>query len=285
VQQPIVGRRALDQSDIVGAASTSVRAEARLDATSAGYPCAEELPGRASHQAPGAEPGESRRHLSLGTAFRSVRHPVRFGLYLVIAGAPVLGVSGEVFGVVSLRALGWFLLGLLAALAALVALERDEIDKSALAGLGWGVAACACYDSFRLPTVYVFHLWGDFFGRVGGWATGTTSNFLAGYLWRYVGDGAGIGVAFFICATALGVASWPRRRIVMLAVAYAVCPVWTGLMLTDAFAPAGKALFPLDAETFLLSLAGHLIYGAVLGYGFSVSRIDTPPVHRDQVRA
>jgi hypothetical protein len=31
-------------------------------------------------------------------------NPVRFGLYLVLASTPLLAISGEVFGVVSLRA-------------------------------------------------------------------------------------------------------------------------------------------------------------------------------------
>lgn len=146
-----------------------------------------------------------------------------------------------------------------------------DIDRTALIGFAWGVLACAAYDLFRLPSVYVFHLWGDFFGRIGGWATGTHSNYLAGYLWRYFGDRAGIGVVVFIHAAVIGVASWPRRRVIGFTVAFAVFPVWTGLVLTDALAPAGRALFPLTATTLIMSLVGHLIFGAMLGYGLSVS--------------
>jgi hypothetical protein len=123
----------------------------------------------------------------------------------------------------------------------------------------------------------VFHLWGDFFGRIGGWATGTSSDYLAGYLWRYLGDGAGIGVVVFIQAAALGAASWPRRRVVGFTVAFAVCPVWEGLVLTDGLAPAGRALFPLNATTLALSLAGHLVYGTILGYGLWLSQHRTGP--------
>jgi hypothetical protein len=43
-------------------------------------------------------------------------------------------------------------------------------------------------------------------------------------------------------------------------------------VLTDGLAPAGRALFPLDATTLALSLAGHLVYGAVLGYGLWLSQ-------------
>lgn len=140
------------------------------------------------------------------------------------------------------------------------------IDRTARAGFAWGVVACAGYDLFRPPNVYVFHLWGDFFGRIGGWATGTSSNNLAGYLWRYLGDGTGIGVVVFSRRPS-SVSSWPRRRLVGFTVAFAVCPVWAGPVLTDGVAPAGRALFPLNATTLVSSLAGHLIYGAILGYG------------------
>ena len=195
-------------------------------------------------------------------------NPVRFGLYLVLASTPLLAISGEVFGVVSLRAVSTlFLFPALGILAVLVMVKAARIDRTALAGFAWGMVACAGYDLFRLPTVYGFHLWGDFFGRIGGWATGTSSNYLAGYLWRYLGDGAGIGVVVFLQAAVIGVSSWPRRRVVGFTVAFAVCPVWAGLVLTDGLAPAGRALFPLNATTLALSLAGHLIYGGILGYG------------------
>jgi len=204
--------------------------------------------------------------------------PVRFCLYLVLASTPLLAISAEVFGVVSLRTVrSFFLLPLLAILAVLVVFKPDRIDRTAFAGFTWGLVACAGYDAFRLPSVYVFHLWGDFFGRIGGWATGTNSDYLAGYLWRYLGDGAGIGVVVFILAAALGAASWPSRRVVGLTVAFAVCPVWAGLVLTDGLAPAGRALFPLNATTLALSLAGHLVYGTVLGYGLWISQRRTGP--------
>ena len=197
-----------------------------------------------------------------------IPNPLRFGLHLVLASTPLLAISGAVFGVVSLRAVAaLFLLPLLGILAALVIFKPTGIDRTALAGFAWGLVACAGYDLFRLPTIYVFHLWGDFFGGIGGWATGTSSNYLAGYLWRYLGDGAGIGVVVFLQAAVIGASSWPSRRVVGFTVAFAVCPVWAGLVLTDALAPAGRALFPLNATTLALSLAGHLISGAILGYG------------------
>lgn len=200
-------------------------------------------------------------------------NPARFGVYVVVASTPLLAVSGEVFGVVSLRAVStWFLVPLLGVLAVLVIFKPAGIDRTAMAGFAWGVVACGGYDLFRLPSVYVFHLWGDFFGTIGGWAAGTSSNYLAGYLWRYLGDGAGIGVVVFLHAAVIGVSSWPRRRVIGVTIAFAVCPVWAGLVLTDWLAPAGRALFPLNATTLALSLAGHLVYGAILGNGLWASQ-------------
>jgi hypothetical protein len=202
-----------------------------------------------------------------------IPNPVRFSLYLVLASTPLLTISGEVFGVVSLHAVSnFFLFPLLGILAVLAVFKPQGIDRTAFAGFAWGLVACASYDCFRLPNVYVFHLWGDFFGRIGGWVTGTGSNYLAGYLWRYLGDGAGIGIVVFLLAATIGISSWPRRYVVGFAVAFAVVPVWTGLVLTDRLAPAGRALFPLNATTLTLSLAGHLIYGAILGLGLWASQ-------------
>jgi hypothetical protein len=83
-----------------------------------------------------------------------------------------------------------------------------------------------------------------------------------------MGDGGGIAVAFFALAATLGAASWSRRTTMAAAVAYAVCPVWTGLILTDLLAPQGRHLFPLTLTTLTLSLVGHLIYGAIMGLGY-----------------
>jgi hypothetical protein len=159
------------------------------------------------------------------------------------------------------------LLPLLEALLVLIIARPDRSDRLILAGFLWGLVACAGYDAFRLPTIYFFHLWMDFFGAVGAWAVGYHSNFVVGYLWRYVGDGGGISVAFFAVAATLGAGARPRRRLFSFAIAYAVCPVLAGLVLTDLIAPKGQALFPISPATLTCSLVGHLIYGTIFGVG------------------
>lgn len=198
---------------------------------------------------------------------------LRVGLHMAIATIPVMAISVHVFGWVSLHTVAIYVMPpLLAAVAALVLARPDRSDRVVLAGFLWGLLACAGYDAFRLPSIYGFHLWNDFFGSVGGWAMGSQTNYLMGYLWRYVGDGGGIAVAFFALAATLRIASWSRRWVLTFAVGYGVCPVWAGLILTDLFAPKGRELFPLSATTLVLSLIGHLIYGLILGYGYWASR-------------
>jgi len=194
---------------------------------------------------------------------------VRLHLHLAVASVPVLAISAHVFWSVSLRTAALvMLLPLVVGLTGLVLGRPDPSDRVLLAGFVWGLVACAGYDAFRLPTIYGFHWWNDFFGAVGGSATGSKSNLLVGYAWRYVGDGGGIAVAFFALAATVGAGIWPRRRVIALGVAYAIFPVWTGLVLTDLLAPRGQELFHLSAATLALSLGGHLIYGALIGLGY-----------------
>jgi hypothetical protein len=199
---------------------------------------------------------------------------VRVAIHLSLASLPVLGISAEVFGLLSLYYLAIFALLPLVVLTAVMSVSApDRFDKIVLSGFIWGLLACAAYDAFRLPTIYIGHLWSDFFGVVGGWATGGRSNFAVGYLWRYAGDGGGIAVPFFIQAALLRLCErMTAKGVIAMAIAYAVCPVWSGLVLTDAFAPAGHALFPLTAVTLVLTLVGHLIYGTILGIGCWQSR-------------
>lgn len=193
---------------------------------------------------------------------------MRLHLHLALASIPVLAISAHVLWSVSLRFVALAVLAPLAVLLAGVVVGRPHpSDRLLLVGFLWGLAACAGYDAFRLPTIYGLHWWRDFFGSVGGWATDSRSNFFVGYLWRYLGDGGGIAAAFFALAASLGAGAWPRRRAIGLGVLYAVCPVWTGLIVTDLLAPRGDELFPLTPATLSLSLGGHLVYGLLVGLG------------------
>ncbi len=209
---------------------------------------------------------------------RGHRTLARLGLHLALAAVPLLAISAQVFGLLEMRlALAVVIVPAVIVVVGLALFAPHPSDRVVTAGLVWGVVACVLYDLFRLDTVYVLGWWGDFIPTMGSWITGGEpggwDGAVAGYLWRYLGDGGGIGVTFFVLATAVGLGRRSRREVVAAAVAFAVFPVWAGLIGTVAIAPRGEEmLFALTPVTVLLSLIGHLIFGVVLGLGFWRSR-------------
>ena len=226
------------------------------------------------------------RPQSNGTAERFRLPPVHDGaraghwttarilLALLLFSLPILAISIHVFGLVAERTTAVVvILPLAVALAAVITCAPSRIDAIIVRGLIVGMVACAVYDAFRLTTVYALGWMGDFIPTMGSWVTGDpdgTGNVVVGYVWRYLGDGGGLGVCFFIVAFALGMDRFARpSRVVLAATGYAVFPVWAGLIGTVALAPRGQEmLFHLTPSAVTITLIGHLIFGIVLGLGF-----------------
>ena len=168
---------------------------------------------------------------------------------------------------------GLLVLPLTAVMVAVSLLRPLSSDRIVVAGMAWGLLATVVYDGFRLDTVYLMGWWGDFIPKMGTWLINTDPSNLAegaiaGYLWRYLGDGGGIGVVFFVAAAAVGLRRLGPRVTVAAAVGFAVFPVWAGLIATVALSTRGQSMmFPLTPTTIGLSLIGHLIFGLVLGLG------------------
>ncbi|MGI5347317.1 hypothetical protein ACQEU8_03890 [Streptomyces sp. CA-250714] len=184
------------------------------------------------------------------------------------AGAlPVLAIPLYVLGVLPMNLAALLVIPLMVAKAVLIKRGSPE-GRWAGRGMVAGLVAVTAYDGLRLPMAYLTDAWPDFIPRLGGWILATDSgNVPVGYLWRYIGDGGGIAVAFFVFCGAL-MNYWPsliRRRPVILAVGYGVF-IWLGLIATVLLLPRGEEmLFAPTASIVVLSLLGHLIYGAVLG--------------------
>ncbi|MDD7966752.1 hypothetical protein [Actinomycetospora lemnae] len=203
---------------------------------------------------------------------------LRIGLHLLLAALPLLAISAHVFGLITMQmSAGILVIPLAAAVVALTVLAPHTGDRVVADGMIWGIVGCAIYDGFRLTTVHVFGWWADFIPVMGTWITGNpddlTAGAVVGYLWRYIGDGGGIGITFFALACAFGLQRWSRRAVVGASIAFSVFPVWAGLMGTVAIAPRGQTMmFPLTWVTVTLSLIGHLIFGWIMGLGFYRSR-------------
>jgi len=196
----------------------------------------------------------------------------RVMLVLVLASMPILGISVDVFGLVSQSTTSVVVIALCAVLGVLVTFAPHRLDMIVGRGLIAGMVACIVYDGARLFAVHVLGLMGDFIPVMGSWVTGepdTTGSAAVGYVWRYIGDGGGLGVAFFVVAFALGIDRWKSVYAVLASVGFAVFPTWAGLMATVALAPRGEEMmFPLNVATVTITLVGHLIFGLVLGLAF-----------------
>lgn len=195
----------------------------------------------------------------------------RIGLVLLLASMPILAISVEVFGLASQSTITMVTIALVALLATLITFAPHRIDMIVGRGLIAGMVACIVYDAARLFAVHVLGLMGDFIPVMGSFVTGepdTAGSAAVGYVYRYLGDAGGLGVAFFVVAFALGIDRWRNVYAVLAAVAFSVFPTWAGLMATVALSPNGEErMFPLN-NTVIITLVGHLIFGLFLGLAF-----------------
>jgi len=202
---------------------------------------------------------------------------------LTLSGMPILAISVDVFGIVPQRVSAIMIVAMLAGVFAIMTIWPHRTDVIVGRALVAGMVACAVYDAFRLFAVHVLGWMGDFIPAMGSWITGdgeTAGSAIVGYVWRYLGDGGGLGVAFYLVALAIGLDRYRARTIVLAAVSYAVFPVWAGLIATVALAPRGEELmFRLTPTTLATTLIGHLIFGVVLGVAFVRTQRDRQAVH------
>jgi len=196
----------------------------------------------------------------------------RIALVLLLASMPILAIPADVSGLIPQSTSSVVVIVLLAVLGTLIVFAPHRIDMIVGRGLIAGMVATIVYDGARLFAVHVLGLMGDFIPVMGSFVTGepdTTGSAAVGYVWRYIGDGGGLGVAFFVVAFALGIDRWRNVYAVLASVAFAVFPTWAGLMATVALLPRGEEMmFDLNLATFIITLVGHLIFGLFLGLAF-----------------
>lgn len=195
---------------------------------------------------------------------RSVHRDIAIRIVIAAVGfAPVTALAAAIFlGEESLATtvLALVLPGV-AVLAELLWL-KPNYRTIAVSGFVFGLIAVTVYDLFRLPFLLA-GLWPDFIPRIGIWLTGDAhAPPIVGYLYRYIGDGGGMGMGF---AAIYPILHRLVAKPMLAGIVYGV-GIWGSLIATLDFAPrAHVMLFALTPLTFTLSLSGHLVYGAVLG--------------------
>ncbi|MDP1803127.1 MAG: hypothetical protein Q8L81_17330 [Bacteroidota bacterium] len=134
------------------------------------------------------------------------------------------------------------------------------IGKTVIAGFVAGIISVFLYDLSRVP--YILAGWSDFIPKIGGWITNSDEkNAVLGYTWRYIGNGGGMGVAFFILISQLK----NQKQLILKGLLYGLF-IFTGLMLTLFFFEQTQAMmFKITPVSFTGSITGHIIYGTVLG--------------------
>jgi hypothetical protein len=157
------------------------------------------------------------------------------------------------------------------AVMVLLSLRYPAWGKRALIGLVAGMIATGIYDILRIGLLFA-GLWGDPIPSIGRLALADPdADPIWGYVWRFVGNGGGMGLAF---------AMLPWRG-VRLGIAYgsAICLGLVGLL---HFWPVSQQhFFALTPLTAAGGMAGHWVYGAVLGW---LTARWLPPVGRHRRR-
>jgi hypothetical protein len=139
-----------------------------------------------------------------------------------------------------------------------------EYGKVALKGFVIGLLACLLYDCMRFAAMGL-GLWGDFIPKIGMLLLHTNKpDWVIGYIWRYVGDGGFMSVAFVVGYRLLQ----PKLNVRTAALLFGIA-IWLCLIGTILLTPSGS-LFPLTPMTFSLSLLGHVIYGLSIGFLYPV---------------
>jgi hypothetical protein len=176
---------------------------------------------------------------------------------LVAAGVgfvPVTLIAATAFGVSDLRWLALHVLLPALVVASAVARRDRSIAADVRGALVAGMAATAFYDTYRFAFLALGLVPKDPIPHIGS-ALGLEPAWMFGYLWRYVGNGGGLAVAFVL----LGF------RGARAGIAYGLF-VCSGLLVTLVASPHGQEmLFPLTGATIVMAVGGHIIYGAVLG--------------------
>ena len=191
--------------------------------------------------------------------------------YLAFGFFAITSLGAALAGLVPLPYLFRFAVIPAYAIMALIGLCYPAWGRRALLGLLAGIIATGVYDILRIGLMFA-GLWGDPIPSIGRLATGDPDiAWYWGYVWRFVGNGGGMGIAF---------AMLPWRG-VKLGIAYgtAVC---LGLVAILYYFPVAQVhFFALTPPTAAGGMAGHWIYGAVLGW---LTARWLPPVGRRRRR-
>ncbi len=191
----------------------------------------------------------------------------------VLGFAPIASLSLSTFNLVPLYVSGPVIV--LPAIAGAVALGLmfREYAPTLVRGFLLGVMAVFLYDlTCRLPFIAA-GIWPDFIPKIGNYLLHRDHvHWSVGYLWRYIGNGGGMGLAFYAVYPLLARRVRPIKAGLVYGVAIFCC-----LLATIYLSPSGRTyLFDPKLVTAVLGLMGHVVFGLTLGYGTQRSLVNGP---------
>jgi hypothetical protein len=127
-----------------------------------------------------------------------------------------------------------------------------------------GLSAVFLYDlTCRFPFMAT-GMWPDFIPKIGNYLLRRDQiHWFVGYLWRYAGNGGGMGLAFYAVYPLISTKMKPLKA----GVAYGV-GIFCCLLITIYLSPSGRIyLFSPTVFTGTFGFLGHVVFGSILGYG------------------
>jgi len=183
--------------------------------------------------------------------------------YVMLGLAPITSLALSLIGLVPLyKSALWGIIPLLA-IGGITAFVHPRMGRLAGSGLLIGIFAVLLYDCTRIPFI-LGNVWGDFIPQIAAHLLpGNGPNLVIGYLWRYLGNGGGMGLAFVVGYGLIR----PKMNRWGLGVGYGLL-IWGCLLATlGLIPPDADSLFRVTPLTLTLSFLGHVVYGLGLALG------------------
>jgi uncharacterized membrane protein len=148
--------------------------------------------------------------------------------------------------------------------AVILGLIFPQRVQTLVRGFALGLVAVFLYDlTCRFPFMAA-GIWPDFIPKIGCYLLDRAHvHWSVGYLWRYIGNGGGMGLAFYAVYPFVSKMIKPIKAGIIYGVAIFCC-----LLATIYLSPSGRTyLFTPTLMTGLIGLMGHIVFGFTLGYG------------------
>ena len=179
-------------------------------------------------------------------AVQSLHDGMAAAMIFGIGFAPITALALPLMGICTLPFASLLLVIPALAIAMGFGCWRPHYGRLMLRGFAMGIIAVTCYDVLRIS--FVMAGWMDnFIPKIGGMLVRDGDpHAVLGYLWRYLGNGGGMGMAF-VCAFALlkqGLSEHHHARITprvtkLIALGFGCC-VWACLIVTLLILPRGE---------------------------------------------